>query len=169
MDRIDDLSKEGLLELLHVYAKNMLALDGVWFQSVESKLGMEEAMEHDRNAWRRYTVVEARRIKEFLHLSEHPGVDGLKRALAFRFYAALNGDEVVTDGDTLVYRTVSCRVQNARARKGMPFHPCKSVGILEYTYFAKEIDSRFECEALSCYPDVTDETCACSWKFTLKR
>ncbi len=169
MDRIDDLSKEGLLDLLHVYAKNMLALDGVWFQSVESKLGMEEAMEHDRNAWRRYTVVEARRIKEFLHLSEHPGVDGLKRALAFRFYAALNGDEVVTDGDTLVYRTVSCRVQNARARKGMPFHPCKSVGILEYTYFAKEIDSRFECEALSCYPDVTDETCACSWKFTLKR
>ena len=169
MDRIDDLSKEDLLDLLHVYAKNMLALDGVWFQSVESKLGMEEAMEHDRNAWRRYTVVEARRIKEFLHLSEHPGVDGLKRALAFRFYAALNGDEVVTDGDTLVYRTVSCRVQNARARKGMPFHPCKSVGILEYTYFAKEIDSRFECEALSCYPDVTDETCACSWKFTLKR
>jgi len=169
MDRIDDLSKEGLLELLHVYAKNMLALDGVWFQSVESKLGMEEAMEHDRNAWRRYTVVEARRIKEFLHLSEHPGVDGLKRALAFRFYAALNGDEVMTAGDTLIYRTVSCRVQNARARKGMPFHPCKSVGILEYTYFAKEIDSRFECESLSCYPDVTDDTCACSWKFTLKR
>ncbi|HOI26107.1 MAG: DUF6125 family protein [Paludibacteraceae bacterium] len=167
MDKISDLSREELIDLVHIYAKNMLALDGVWFQSVESKLGMEEAMEHDRNAWLRYTVVEARRIKEFLHLSEQAGLEGLKKALAFRFYAALNGDEIIVDGDTLIYRTLSCRVQNARARKGMPFHPCKSVGILEYTYFAKEIDSRFECEALSCYPDVTDESCACAWKFTL--
>jgi len=34
--------------------------------------------------------------------------------------------------------------------------------------FAKTIDDRFECEALSCYPEITDETCNCSWKFILK-
>jgi hypothetical protein len=166
-NKIQDLSKEQLLELLQIYAKNMLAIDGVWFQSVEQKLGMDEAMEHDRNAWRRYTEVEARRIKEFLHLPDNSGIDGLKCALAFRFYGVLNKDEIIIEENTLTYRTLSCRVQDARKRKGMPFHPCKSVGILEYTYFAKVIDSRFECEAVSCYPDVTDDSCACAWKFTL--
>lgn len=168
LNKIEDLNREQLLELVQIYAKNMLALDGVWFQSVEAAEGMEAAMEHDRNAWRRYTVSEARRIKAFLNLPERAGIEGLKRALSFRFYAALNGDEFIESDNTLIYRTLSCRVQNARSRKGMPFHPCKSVGILEYGFFAKEIDDRFECEALSCYPDVTDTTCACSWKFTLK-
>ncbi len=168
-NKIEELNREELIELVRIYAKNMLALDGVWFQSIEKKSGMEEAMEHDRNAWRKYTEIEARRIKDFLKLPDNSGIAGLKQALAFRFYAALNGDEIITEGDNvLIYRTLSCRVQNARARKGMPFHPCKSVGILEYTYFAKVIDERFECEAISCYPDVTDDSCACSWKFILK-
>lgn len=26
-------------------------MDGVWFQSVERKYGMDEAMHHDREAW----------------------------------------------------------------------------------------------------------------------
>jgi argininosuccinate lyase len=54
------------------------------------------------------------------------------------------------------------------AKKGMPFHPCKSVGMIEYGGFAKTIDSRFETECLSCYPDITDAACNCAWKFTLK-
>ena len=32
---LDKLSREELLELIDIYAKNWLALDGVWFQSVE--------------------------------------------------------------------------------------------------------------------------------------
>lgn len=166
--KIEELSKDQLLELVRMYAKNWLAMDGVWFQSVEKKFGMDEAMEHDANAWRIFTKVEARRIKEFLKLPDNSGLEGLKQALAFRFYSALNHDEILVEGNTLIYKTCLCRVQNARQRKGMEFHPCKPVGIIEYTYFAKVIDSRFECEAISCYPDITDTTCACSWKFTLK-
>ena len=35
-----ELSKEQLLELIELYAKNWLAHDGVWFQSIERKFGM---------------------------------------------------------------------------------------------------------------------------------
>ncbi len=142
-------------------------MDGVWFQSIENKYGMDEAIQHDENAWRRFTVIEAKRIKEFLKLPERAGIEGLAQALRFRMYANINKDEIIIDGNTLIYRTLDCRVQNARKRKGMQFHPCKSVGIIEYTHFAQTIDERFECEAISCFPDITDETCNCSWKFTL--
>lgn len=163
----ENLPKEKLIELLHIYAKNLLALDGTWFQSIEKKHGMEEAVEHDENAWRRYTEAEGRRIKAFLHLPDNSGVEGLKQALAFRMNAIQHTTHIQTEGNTLIYQVLDCRVQTARSRKGMPFHPCKSVGILEHTYFAKVIDSRFECEALSCYPDITINSCSCAWKFTL--
>ena len=69
-ESLESLSREQLLELLSIYSKNWQAMDGVWFQSVEGKYGMEEAMYHDVEAWKRFTVTEARRIKKFLNLPE---------------------------------------------------------------------------------------------------
>ena len=51
------LSKEELAELVEICSKNAIAMDGVWFQSVERKFGMDEAIFHDEEAWRRYTVI----------------------------------------------------------------------------------------------------------------
>ena len=50
----------------------------------------------------------------------------------------------------------------------MPLHPCKPAGEAEYSGFARTIDDRIRCQCISCCPDVTDETCACAWRFTLE-
>ena len=147
-ETLKNYSKEQLIELIEGYCKNWLAMDGVWFQSVERKYGMDEAMEHDCAIWEKFTVIEAKRIKTFLNLPEHPGMEGLKQALKLRLYANINRDEIITEGNTLIYRTTECRVQHARSSKNMPLHPCKAVGIIEYSGFAKTIDSRFTCECL---------------------
>lgn len=166
---LDSFSREELIELIEAYSKNWLAMDGVWFQSVERKYGMEEAVYHDREAWKSFTVIEARRIKQFLGLPARAGLESLAKALALRFYGNINRDEIILSPDkkTLIYRTLECRVQSARQRKQMEFHPCKSVGIIEYGGFAEVIDNRITCECLSCYPEVTDDSCCCAWKFTL--
>ena len=165
---LDLLTREQLTELLEIYSKNWLAADGIWFQSVENRLGMDEAMYHDIEMWKKFTVVEAQKLKKFLRLPEHAGLEGLARALSLRFYANINDAEISMKGNTLIYRMVDCRVQTARKRKGMEYHPCKAVGIVEYGEFARTIDDRIICECISCYPDITDETCCCSWKFTLR-
>ena len=166
--RLEAFSKEQLIELLTIYAKNWVAMDGVWFQSIEQKYGMDEAMFHDERAWERFTAIEARRIKDFLGLPEHPGLEGLAQALALRLDATFNPDAVEIRGNTLIYRVLECRVQTARSRKGMPLHPCKSVGIIEYSGFARAIDERITCRCLSCYPEITDGNCRCAWEFTLQ-
>lgn len=166
-ENLSAYEKDELIRLIEIYSKNWLALDGVWFQSVERKDGMETAMYHDIEAWKRFTVIEAKRIKEFLALGEQPGLEGLAKALSLRFYANLNEDQLEINGDTLIYTMVKCRVQAARERKGLPFHPCKAVGVIEYSDFAKTIDSRITCCCLSCYPTINDESCCCKWKFTL--
>lgn len=166
-NELSDFSKEELIRLIEIYSKNWLALDGVWFQSIEQTDGMDKAMLHDKNAWERFTVIEAKRIKDFLGLGEHSGLEGLEKALKLRFYANLNKATFEYINGKLVYTMKKCRVQTARERKGMPYHPCKSVGIVEYSGFAKTIDDRIECKCLSCYPDVTDKDCCCKWEFSL--
>ena len=169
LEDIDGLSREKLLELNKIYAKNWLAHDGLWFQSIEEKYGMEMAIDMDREAWRRFTVIEARRLIDFLNLGSNSGIEGLKKALRFRLYSTLNEDEIaIEDDNVLLYSVKTCRVQHARRKKGMPDFPCKSVGIVEYSLFAETIDERFETEAISCHPDVTDSEYNCIWKFTLK-
>lgn len=166
-DTIKNLSRDELLALLEADSKNFLAIDGVWFQSVERKFGMDEAIYHDEEAWKRFTVSEAKRIKQLLNLPENSGLDGLEKALSLRISHRCNKSEIIRSGNSLVYRVADCRVQTARKRKGMPFHPCKSVGEIELGEFAKALDSRIFCRCISCFPEITDSSCACSWEFTI--
>lgn len=166
-ETLQKLSKNELITLIEAYSKNWLAMDGLWFQSLENKYGMQEAMCRDEEVWTHFTAIEAKRVKEFLNLEEYPGLQGLEKALKLRFYANINRDELIIKDNTLIYSTLECRVQTARLRKNMPYHPCKSVGIIEYSEFAKIIDKRIVCDCISCYPVLQTESCCCKWKFTL--
>ena len=164
-EELEKLSREQLIELLLIDSKNLVAMDGVWFQSVEREQGMDCAMHHDEEIWKRYTRSEAKRIKKFLSLGEHPGLEGLTRALNYRMVDRANPSEVGYRDGRLIYKILVCRVQEARTRKNMPLHPCKSAAVYEYGGFAEEIDDRIKCRCVSCYPDVTDASCSCAWEF----
>lgn len=168
--RIEDLSREQLLALLDDFAKRWLAHDGLWFQAVERHWGMDAAIELDAEAWDAMTAIEARRIKEFLGLPEQGGLDALAEALQFRLYARLNQQEIIRpDERTLIFRMNRCRVQEARVRKGLPDFPCKSVGLVEYSGFARGIDARIKTTCLACPPDEHPPEYFCAWMFTLEQ
>lgn len=164
---LEALSKEQLIGLVQIYGKNLIAIDGTWFQSVEKEDGMETAMFHDVAAWKRFTVTEAYRIKNFLGLPERAGLEGLAEALTFKSSVVACSYRMERKGQSLYFQIAECRVQAARTRKNMPLHPCKPAGEVEYAGFAHTLDDRITCECLSCYPDLNDESCSCSWKFTL--
>lgn len=166
---IKDLSREKLLDLVEDFAKRWLAHDGLWFQAIERSQGMDEAIEKDIEAWERFTEIEAKRIMKFLNLPQNGGIDALEEALNFRLYAAINKQEARRiDENTLIFQMTECRVQQARERKNMTLFPCKPVGIVEYSGFAKTIDSRIKTEVVSCPPDKPNGNYYCAWKFTLK-
>ena len=162
---LSKLSREELIELLLIDSKNVIAMDGVWFQSIERELGMDCAMHHDEEAWKLYTRSEARRIKKFLGLPEQPGLEGLAEALPYRMVDRANTSDIVLKDGRLYYKILECRVQQARTRKKMPLHPCKSAAVYEYGGFAEAIDNRIKCRCVSCYPEITDRNCSCAWEF----
>lgn len=165
---LNDMSKEELIRIIIDDAKNWLAHDGLWFQAVEKVHGMEQAIEIDREAWRSFTVIEAKRIMERLGMKPGGGIPALVECLRHRFYARLNLQDVIEQSDNrLVFRMLDCRVQSARRRKGLDDFPCKSVGIIEYAEFAKTVDPRIKTRCIACPPDAHPEEYWCAWEFVV--
>ena len=159
----------ALREELIEAAKNWLAMDGLWFQAVEKAFGMDTAIGMDRDVWEQFAVIEALRIKERLPLPDKGGLDALEIALKNRLVFLLNELKMSHPNEkNLIVTTKTCRVQAARKRKGLPQFPCKSVGLVEFSVFARTIDSRIVTTCLSCPPETLPGTPYCSWQFTLE-
>ncbi len=157
-------------ELLRLLCLNWLANDGIWFQAVESKIGMFDAKRCNDTCWTRFSPYEAYRIKTLLDMPQQGGLEDLKKALQFRLYSRINVQEIVEEKpNSLVFRMVECRVQTARRRKGLEDYPCKSGGIVEYRTFAKAIDTRIQTECVGCPPDPLHEGWCCAWRFQLAK
>ncbi len=167
-DLLRSMDKEFLIDLLEDAAKNWLAHDGLWFQAVENRDGMEAAIELDAQAWERFTKVEARRIMRRHGIGEGGGLPALEKALRFRLYAHINEQTITrVDDRTLRFEMNDCRVQSARRRKGLPDFPCKPVGLVEYAGFAETIDPRIRTRCLTCPPDPHPDDHWCAWEFTI--
>jgi hypothetical protein len=167
-ERLAELSKEQLIGMLEDAAKNWLAHDGLWFLAAEARFDIEAAIALDAAAWQRFTVIEAKRIMKRQGIEPGSGLEGLKKALAYRLYAHLNVQRIVEVTSTsFSFRMGECRVQAARKRDGRPDFPCKPVGLLEYAGFAHTIDPRIHTECVCCPPDPHPDDYYCAWKFTL--
>jgi len=165
---LNALSREELVALVQIYAKNWLAHDGCWFLATEEKFGLETAMELDDRAWEKFSPVEARRILETFRIPASGGLESLERALDRRLYASVNRQETRRVApDVLRFRMIDCRVQHARRQKGLAPFPCKAVGVTEYSLFAQSIDRRIVTRCLQAPPDDIGE-CYCEWEFRLE-
>jgi hypothetical protein len=162
------LPEEELNALKEGVAVSWLANDGIWFQAVEKKYGMFDAKRCNDSCWGQFSPLEAISVKKLLGLPEKPGLEGLKKALQYRLYAAVNKQDITEETEnSFVFRMVECRVQSARRRKGMEDYPCKSAGIIEYRSFAETIDSRITTECIACPPDTLPRDWYCGWRFRL--
>ena len=163
-----DMDTDSQSELMKAVGKNWLVNDGVWFQAVEFDRGMTDAKRCNDSCWAQFSPYEARAIKNFLNLSEKPGLKGLKKALNFRMYAMINKQSIVEEEEnSFVFHMNDCRVQSARKRKNLDDYPCKSAGMVEYNYFARAIDSRIKTECIGCPPDEHPDQWYCAWRFSI--
>lgn len=164
-----NMPKEKLTELNEALGVNWLAQDGIWFQSVESKHGMLDAKRCNDSCWAWFSPFEAWSIKRMLNLPEQPGIEGLKEALQMRMYAKINVQSIIDESqNSIIFQMNNCRVQAARKNKGMDDYPCKSAGMVEYTNFARAIDSRIKTECIGCPPDTHPKEWFCAWRFSIE-
>lgn len=169
MSVFDGMTREELLKALGMFARNWLAHDGCWFLAAEERFQIGTAIDLDTRAWERFAVTEARRILGTFDIPAGGGLEALARALELRMYAVINEQrtEWAADRRTLRFFMDRCRVQETRRQKGLADFPCKSVGIVEFSTFARTVDPRIRTACLHCPPDA-GEGQFCGWEFTLE-
>ena len=154
-----------ILDLIEAISANWLACDGIWFQAVENRREMFTAKRCNDTCWAKFSPLEAYRIKELLKIPEAGGLDSLETALGYRLYSRINQQSTERQGESLIFKMVNCRVQDARKRKGLEDYSCKSAGVVEYSSFARAIDPSIRTECIACPPDRHPADWFCAWKF----
>jgi len=162
---LSSLPREKLLGLIDAMSLNWLANDGVWFQTVENRQDLNTAKRCNDTCWTEFSPLEASLIRSFLNIPEQAGLQGLEKALNFRLYARINKQTIEKQGKDLIFRMLTCRVQDARKSRGLEDYPCKSAGLVEYQTFARTIDNRIRTQCLACPPDPHPPEWACAWRF----
>lgn len=165
---LSDLPRDKMLSLINAISANWLAGDGLWFQAVESRQEMFTAKRCNDSCWVKFSPFEAERIKSLLDLPDKGGLDALEAALGYRLYSRINTQSTERQGDSLIFKMVNCRVQDARRRKGLDDYPCKSAGVVEYASFAHTIDPRIRTDCIACPPDDHPDDWFCAWKFYIE-
>ena len=167
---MDNPSINSLVQELTDAAKNWLAIDGLWFLAVEERFGLDTAIACDVAVWEQFSQIEAVRISKRLNLPEHGGLDTLETALKHRLFSFINEYGIARpDPGVLEYYMKTCRTQDARVRKGLPFFSCKQIGMVDYPVFARTIDPDIITECISCPPDEPAGDFMCGWRFRVQK
>jgi len=165
---LSGLPRDKMISLINAISANWLAGDGLWFQAVESRQEMFTAKRCNDSCWAKFSPFEAERIRSLLDLPDKGGLDALEVALGYRLYSRINTQSTERQGDSLIFKMVNCRVQDARRRKGLDDYPCKSAGVVEYASFARAIDPRIRTDCIACPPDAHPDDWFCAWKFYIE-
>ncbi|MBC8463680.1 MAG: hypothetical protein H8D61_01750 [Deltaproteobacteria bacterium] len=90
-ERLLELPRETLIELIQMYSRNWMTLDGLWFSGAEEKYGMDAAVELDVRMWRIGSKTEAKRIQKLFNLG--PGLENIIKAIDFMSWSYSFGYE----------------------------------------------------------------------------
>ena len=165
-EMLRNMPKETLLGLLHMHIRNIWRVDGLYFLGIEEKFGTEAATQIDTNCWKILGKLEARELKNLLHIEKND-VPALMHALRNTSWSLYQEEKQVESSPTKgVYRVTKCRVQETRISKALDVFPCKSVRFSYLKAFAKEFNQNIKVQCRVAPPEKPPKNIWCEWEFT---
>lgn len=168
-DRLKDLPRETLIEVLEMALRNIRTVDGLWFLGVEEKYGTDTAVTIDRIVWERMAPIEAKRLKQALKLTG-TGIAGvveaMRNSMTWISFAGEYEVEEISENQA-VFRVKECLPQRARLEKQIGLFPCGSVEQAYLASFAQAIDPRVKVRCGFCPPERSSDQLWCEWFFEI--
>ncbi|MFH1932173.1 MAG: DUF6125 family protein [Pseudomonadota bacterium] len=158
------LSKEQLIDLLQLFGRGALTIDGFWFLGVEKLHGTEEATDLDEQAWGHYGKVEAKLLKKYLSMEQVTRLEDICRIYLLTPIFGNLGATAEVRGNKCYLSVTDCHPQKARVREKLGEFPCKGVGIAYFKSFLSELNPSLKFGCVVCPPDEHPEDLWCEWE-----
>jgi hypothetical protein len=163
------LTKEQQVDFFLMQLRNLWMVDGLYFLGIEDKYGTDVATTIDEHVWSVMGKIEARKLKEFFHVTT-VDVPTAMRLLSYTGWSMdLEDKEIEVSKDRAVIRNRHCRVQTSRLSKGYAEFGCKPVRLGFLQAFFKELDPKLQVKCLFCPPDQHPPNLWCEWEITIKK
>lgn len=164
--QIESMSRGQLLDLLRLYSRMFLAMDGFWYLTLRESFGEGTAIDHDLRVWDRYIKHEYRLLRAFLD-EEGQDVAAFFRVLAFCTWARtfdMEWDIPAPDRGSL--RVLHCPVLDALRREGEGRDEwyCRRVDRKLFEMQARHFNPHLKVLPVELPPRVRDQDICCSWE-----
>jgi hypothetical protein len=160
---LEKLPKETLLELIKVYSRNWLTVDGLWFSGVEEIYGLDAAMALDVRMWRIGSLIEIKRIKKVLNLKG--GLSDILRGVDFMSWAPSFGYEYEIAQGRALWTCTQCPPQEHRIKAGKGEFPCRATFDACFSNVIEVIDPAVQVKCIFCPPGPHPKDAWCQWEF----
>ena len=167
-NRLMDIPKNKLVELLLTHIRNVWTEDGLYFLGIEKRFSTEAAIEIDREVWAVMGKIEARRAKEAMEITGDDIPTLFEVLKHTTWLLEFENKEYELEDNRLIIRNTKCRVQEARVKKGLGEFSCKPVRTGFLNNFVKEINPNIKVNCNVCPPDEHPKNVFCEWEFSLK-
>ena len=163
---LERLPKETLIELIKMYSRNWLTMDGLWFTGVEDRYGEKAAIEMDVRMWEIGSRIEAERVKKILGLE--PGLENVIRAIDFLSVSYSFGYEYEISDNRVLWTCLHCLPQETRLRMGKSEFACQATCDACFKNIIDVIDPMVRLRCIFCPPGPRPADAWCQWEFSLR-
>lgn len=162
--------KELLVELVKLYSKFYLAIDGFWYLSVMNKVDEAAATECDIWVWQKQARYEIKRLVSLLNLRERD-IAAFFKCLQFSPWVwNLEQRMEVKNKNLGIWTIMRCPTLEALEKegKGRDKYFCKSVETRIFGSLASSFNPAIEFEYLKLPPKRHEGDFCCRWQFKIE-
>jgi len=166
-DEFKKLSKDQLVDFIHMASKNFWTLQNNWMFHIERRFGHDVAVELDATCYGRAMEVQTHRLKKFFDLKDDKKslIQVLKFSL-FGLYA--EGMEYEVSGNRVIRRVRRCPMQLRRLEDGLPELLCKQALASTASKIARSINPAIKVISVMAPPDIHPRDLWCETIYEVK-
>ena len=166
--KLTDFSSDTLAELLKLYAKLYIAMDGIWYLTVKERVGDKEALACDIQTWEKNCRYEMARIKRQLKIRGNDITALMKAFQLCPWCLLMKFDIEIKDKNSALFTVTYCPTLDALEGEGRGREEeiCKVVEPKIMKAYASSLDPDIIVRCLKSPPRKSKDDICCQWEFT---
>ena len=164
-----DFSVETLRDLLRLYSRLYMGLDGFWYLTVMEKFGNDAALDCDIKVWDRAGRYEMKNVTKQLNIQGNDAVAFMKALQLSPWYWTVKSQVEIVDPNTAILTVTDCPTLNALEKEGSGRENeiCKIAEPIILRAYASFFNPDVEVTCLQSPPRESQDDIACKWQFKM--
>ena len=166
---LDNFSRESLLDLLRLYSKIYMGVDGFWYLTVMEKYGNDEALDCDVKVWEQAARYEMKNVSRQMNIQGNDAEAFMKALQLSPWYWTVKAQIEVADPQNAILTITNCPTLNALEKEngGRENQICKIVEPKIFKAYAAYFNPDVEVTCLKAPPRDNPADIACKWHFKM--